>query len=94
MMYDFSDIESAPPIIFNVMDHDDALFDSTDDFLGRAVIYLQDASTNLEFGDDESRYNEVPKPKWHDIKFGFDPNMPACGQVLCSFVVARDDFDF
>ena len=47
MLYDFADIESAPPIIFNVMDHDDALFDSTDDFLGRAVIYLQDAATNL-----------------------------------------------
>ena len=94
MFYDFADIESAPPIILNVWDHDSALFDSTDDFLGRAVIYLQDASTNLEFGDDESRYNEVPKPIWHDIRFGFDASMPACGQILCSFVVARDDFAF
>jgi len=94
MLYDFSDLDSAPPIVLNVWDHDDALLDSTDDFLGRAVIYLQDASTNLEFGDDESKYNEVPKPIWHDIRFGFDPSQPACGQVLCSFVVARDDFDF
>ena len=94
MLYDFSDLESAPPIILNVWDHDDALLDSTDDFLGRAIINLQDASTNLEFGDDESKFNEVPKPIWHDIRFGFDKSTPACGQILCSFVVARDDFDF
>ena len=54
MLYDCADIESAPPIIFNVMNHKDARYDSTDEFLGRAVIYLQDAATNLEFGDDET----------------------------------------
>ena len=36
----------------------------------------------------------MPKPVWHDIRVGFDESTPACGQVLCSFVVARDDFDF
>jgi len=36
----------------------------------------------------------VPKPDWHDIRIGFDETTPPCGQVLCSFVVARDDFDF
>ena len=94
MLYDMADLETAPPIVFNIWDHDADLLDSSDDFLGRAVIYLKDASTNLEFGDDEAMCNEVPKPIWHDIRVGFDDSTPACGQVLCSFVVARDDFDF
>ena len=94
MLYDMADMETAPPIIFNIWDHDDDLLDSGDDFLGRAVIYLKDAKTNLEHGDDEAMCNTVPKPDWHDIRIGFDENTPACGQVLCSFVVARDDFDF
>ena len=25
---------------------------------------------------------------------GFDESQPACGEILCSFVVARDDFEF
>ena len=94
ILYDMVDMETAPPIILNIWDHDSALLDSTDDFLGRSVIYLKDASTNLDFGDDEEKCNDVPKPIWHDIRIGFDQNQPACGQVLCSFVVARDDFDF
>ena len=94
MLYDMADLDSAPPIIFNIWDHDEDLLDSSDDFLGRAVIYLKDASSNLQFGDDDSKCNEVPKPVWHDIRVGFDASTPACGQVLCSFIVARDDFDF
>ena len=94
MMYDMADIDSCPPIIFNFWDHDDALLDSTDDFLGRSVIYLNEASTNLDQGEDDEACNDVPKPKWHDIRIGFETNTPACGQVLCSFVVARDDFEF
>lgn len=88
------DLDSAPPIIFNIWDKDSDLLDSTDDFLGRSIIYLKDASTNLEFGDDDDKCNDVPKPIWHDIRMGFDESQPATGQVLCSFVVARDDFDF
>ena len=96
MLYDMADMETAPPIIFNIWDHDADLLDSSDDFLGRAVIYLKDASTNLTnmMNEDEAACNEVPKPIWHDIRVGFDESTPACGQVLCSFVVARDDFDF
>ena len=94
MLYDMADLDTAPPIIFNIWDHDDDLLDSSDDFLGRAVIYLRDAKTNLEYGDDEAQCNTVPKPDWHDIRIGFDESTPPCGQVLCSFIVARDDFDF
>jgi hypothetical protein len=34
----------APPIILNIWDKDDELLDSTDDFIGRAVIFLKDAA--------------------------------------------------
>lgn len=94
MLYDMADLDTAPPIIFNIWDHDDDILDSTDDYLGRAVIYLKDAASNLEFGDDDEECNRVPKPKWHDIRIGFDESTPPCGQVLCSFIIARDDFNF
>jgi len=96
MLYDMSDLENAPPIVFNMWDRDEDILDSTDDYLGRAVIYLDQASSNLtEHGSDDDSYcNSIPKPKWHDIRVGFDETQPACGQVLCSFIIARDDFDF
>ena len=40
--------------------------------------------------ENEENCNVVPKPKWHDIRVGFDDSTPATGQVLCSFVVARE----
>lgn len=96
MLYDMADLETAPPIVFNIWDRDEDLLDSTDDYLGRAVIYLNEASSNLtEHGSEDDIYaNNIPKPKWHDIRVGFDETQPACGQVLVSFVIARDDFDF
>lgn len=98
MLYDMADLETAPPVVFNIWDRDEDLLDSTDDYLGRAVIYLNEASSNLSEnngnGDDDAYCNSMPKPKWHDIRVGFDETQPACGQVLCSFIIARDDFDF
>lgn len=41
-----ADIESAPPIVLNIWDHDDGVLDG-DDYLGRAVIHLTEASSNL-----------------------------------------------
>jgi len=38
IFYDFNTINDAPPIILNIWDKDDELFDSTDDFIGRAII--------------------------------------------------------
>jgi len=42
--YDFLDLDTAPPIVLDCYDTDDGLLDSTDDFLGRAVIHLKEAS--------------------------------------------------
>ena len=50
MLYDMADIDNAPPIVLNIWDNDADLLDSTDDYLGRAVIYLKDASSNLSIG--------------------------------------------
>ena len=40
IIYEMADLESAPPIIFNLYDHDNDLLDSSDDYLGRCVINL------------------------------------------------------
>lgn len=70
---------------------------SSDTYLGRAVIKLEEASTNElpPDGWDENLpadvANAIPKPKWHDIRLGNDMTMPATGQVLCSFIIAPGD---
>jgi len=83
LYYDFDNIQNAPPVILNIWDHDDAILDG-DDFLGRSVVYLGDASLS----NDDS----IPEPKWHDIKVGQSESEPACGQILCSFSVVEDDY--
>ena len=70
LYYDYNTVEEAPPIILNLWDHDESVFDG-DDFLGRAVVYLQDAA----LCNDDS----IPEPKWHDIKMSFRPEDPPCG---------------
>jgi hypothetical protein len=37
-------LESFPPFIFDAYDHDDDLFDSTPDYLGRAIIEPEDCA--------------------------------------------------
>lgn len=46
LLYEFDDIEDAPPIIINVWDEDDGLLDSSPDYMGTAVIYLKDANVH------------------------------------------------
>jgi hypothetical protein len=66
------------------------------DFLGRCTVHFKDAATNLKSLtiDEKTKNNEIPKPTWHDIKMGFDDSLPASGQILCSFAIVPDDFDF
>ena len=44
MQYDMGNLETAPPIILDLFDHDSGMMDITDDFLGRAVVHLDDES--------------------------------------------------
>jgi hypothetical protein len=77
-----------------------------DDYLGCTNIKLTDANivvmgrddkqefrnfSNVVFTQDENILNSIPKPKWHDVRFGFKDQLPAQGQVLCSFVLAEKD---
>lgn len=83
--YDYSSLDDAPPVVLNLWDKDDAILDS-DDFLGRSVVYLNEAS----ICHDDS----IPTPKWHDIRLSFDESMPPCGKMLLSFAVVEDDYAF
>lgn len=78
-------IDDAPPLILNIWDKDEATFDS-DDFLGRAVIYLKDAALS---NDDN-----IPEPKWHKVVMGFSDKEPSIGEILCSFSLVPDDYSF
>ena len=40
--FEFNTIERAPPLVLNIFDTDEDLLDSTDDYIGRAVIFLQE----------------------------------------------------
>ena len=44
---DINDPYSYPPILMDVYDHDNDLFDQTDDFLGRAIIEPEDLGESL-----------------------------------------------
>ena len=85
--YDFDEKENAPPIILEVFDSDAGLISDSADFLGRAVINLTDTSYTEET-------NVIPRPKWHDIKFGVEESAPACGSILVSFAIVADDATF
>lgn len=76
----------------------------TDDYLGCTNIKLTDASLmilgrddkqqfkgykNVVFSQDPNELNKIPKPMWHDVRFGYKESLPATGQVLCSFVLAE-----
>lgn len=77
--------DDAPPIILNVWDRDAGAFDK-DDFLGRAVIYLKDAALSED--------DNIPLPKWHKVVMGFTDDEPSIGEVLCSFSLVADDYNF
>lgn len=68
----------------NIWDKDNIL--DGDDYLGRSVVYLTEANVSHD--------DTIPKPKWHDIRIGFNPSDPACGGMLCSFSVVEDDYNY
>jgi len=80
-----------PPFILDVYDHDDGVLDSTDDYLCRCVIPLEESSYIIYDDDDEDK-NTPPDPKWHKLRF--DADSPASGEILCSFVISSSDFNW
>jgi hypothetical protein len=59
---------------------------------------MSDAHTNFKDVLDQTESpsdwtnNQIPEPKWHDIKMGFDETARSTGRVLASFVVTELDF--
>ena len=87
------DGHNAPPIVLNLYDKDEDLLDlDGDDFLGRAMIKLSEASIVRTMYDSKENCNKIPQPKWHDLKAGFQEHLPACGQVLCSFAIVEQKY--
>jgi hypothetical protein len=70
----------------NIFDVDEGLISDSKDFLGRAVIFLKNAS----YGFDP---NTIPRPKWHEIRVGTNNTDPNCGEILCSFSIYDDSKD-
>jgi hypothetical protein len=79
-------MNTCPPVVLNIWDADDGILDSDPDYLGRAVIYLKDASISED--------NTIPEPKWHPIRIGFNLNDPDCGEILVSFSMVETDYSF
>jgi hypothetical protein len=67
----------------NIFDVDEGLISDSKDFLGRAVIFLKNASYGIDA-------NTIPRPKWHEIRVGTNNTDPKCGEILCSFCIYDD----
>jgi hypothetical protein len=84
-IYEANSVEELPPIIIDVFDKDESIIGSdSEDFLARALIYVQ----NLNYSDGDT----IPKPQW--FKLYFKKGGPASGEVLLSFAVVADDYNF
>lgn len=83
------DFESAPPIILNCFDTDESVLGDSYDFLGRAVIFMNEI-------EDISRDDRIPYPSWQAVKVNFkDPYIEEGGaSILCSFQIAPLDFQY
>ena len=62
-------IDEAPPLLLDMYDSEAGEgflgMDGNDDFMGRAVIYLNRVH-------DLSRGDRIPAPKWYPVKFNED----------------------
>lgn len=90
-----ADPESYPPFIFDCYDRDSDLLDSTDDFIGRALIEPEDCALVTQKELEEANDDELQlttEPRWHP--FHPAPGEPTAGEVLVRFVVVEYDYAF
>ena len=104
------DLESYPPFIFDIYDHDDGLLDSTPDFLCRAVVEPEDCSIVVQKDFDVCSTHSVsncPNPDCVDFykrkEIPLEPRWhpcyytvgtPKCGEILVSFAVTELDYNY
>lgn len=75
-------IADMPPFILDVYDWDPGL--DGDDFIARCLIDIDEAALS----EDDT----IPRPTWHPCKL--KPNSPPCGEILVSFCIVYDDYNF
>ena len=101
-------LSTFPPFVLDIYDYDDDLFDKEPDFLCRSVIDPRECNIafqrdfeKCEEHDEENcpdcidagKTKDVPsEPKWHPCKFNQDG--PKCGEILVSFAVSFDEFEY
>ena len=69
-----------PPFVIEIWDTDTI----GDDFMCRAVIPVKDCA----YSEDD----KITEPRWHPLRL--KSGAPACGEILISFSIVRDDFNF
>ena len=73
-------VKDMPPFVLDIYDHDTL----GEDFISRCLIPVSEAAF--------SEGDEIPQPKWHPCKLKH--NAPPCGEVLVSFSIVIDDFNY
>ena len=51
--FQYDTIERAMPIVLDLFDYDDEILDSTDDFMGRCVLFLRDKDVQSVLSNDQ-----------------------------------------
>lgn len=91
IILEFNSLDDAPPIILNFYDTDDGWFDSTDDYMGRSIVFLKDI-------EDLSIDDRIPKPVWYSVKFAMNDafDKENGSQLLASFALMdfHEEFHF
>ena len=62
------DLNTAPPIIIDVWDEDAELFDSTNDFMGRATIFLDNCGAATKMNTFKKYLQRPPQPSWFPFR--------------------------
>ena len=92
-------METATPVVLNIWDVDSDLLDSTDDFIGRSLVFLD----SEEVRACTSNSDQIMEPKWFPVKKCWaswnsqekedevEENVP---QILVSFQLVDFEFEF
>lgn len=85
ILYEAGSHDELPPVICDLYDKDENLVGAdSEDFLARAIINLR----NVTYSDGDA----VPRPTWYPLYF--KKGGPVSGEVLLSFAVVADDYNF
>lgn len=83
MYYQFNELHLAPPLVIDIYDYDTF---SSDDFIGRALCYLDEFE---EFDDPE----KPGKPRWIKVTPGIEKDQPL-GEILVSVQVLDPELEY